>query len=83
MSAPKLLNLILTRVDGPVFDGEVLQIQVPGLGGEMTILANHTSLISPLKMGIITITKPDNTTEMFAIEKGTIEISANHATVLI
>lgn len=82
MSA-KLLNLTLTRVDTPVFDGEVLQIQLPGLGGDMTIMANHTALISPLKAGLITITKPDNSIETHQIDKGTLEISDNHATVLI
>lgn len=79
----KLLQLTISRVDGPVFDGEVISVQVPGIDGEMTILPNHTALISPLKAGILTVTKADNTTETHTIEFGTLEISNNHATILI
>ena len=79
----KLLQLTISRVDAPVFDGEVISITVPGTSGEMTILAQHTALISPLKKGTITIKKTDGTQETIAIESGTLEISQNHATVLI
>ena len=79
----KLLKLTISRVDAPVFDGEVISVTVPGITGEMTILANHSALISPLKKGLITIKKSDGTLEPIEIESGTLEISHNHATVLI
>ncbi len=79
----KPLKLTISRVDAPVFDGEVVSVTVPGIDGEMTILAQHSALISPLKKGSITVRKADTTSEVFEIESGTLEISANHATVLI
>lgn len=79
----KLLQLTISRVDGPVFDGEVLSVTVPGIDGEMTILANHSALISPLKAGTIKIKKSDESTEEIETEQGTLEISQNHATILI
>lgn len=79
----KLLQLTITRVDGPLFDGEVVSVTVPGVAGEMTILAHHSALISPLKKGSITVRKTDSTQEIFEIESGTLEISNNHATVLV
>ncbi len=79
----KLLQLTISRVDAPVFDGEVISVSLPGVSGEMTILANHTALISPLKKGTATIKKTDGTTETIEIESGTLEISQNHATILI
>jgi len=79
----KLLQLTITRVDGPLFDGEVVSVTVPGVAGEMTILAHHSALISPLKKGSMTVRKADSTQEIFEIESGTLEISHNHATVLI
>ena len=83
MSEQKLLKLMLTRVDGPVFEGEAVSITLPGADGEMTILANHEALISPLKKGTVTIRKADGTEETHKIDSGTLEISNNQATVLI
>jgi len=83
MAEQKLLKLTLSRVDGPIFDGEVISVTLPGIAGEMTILANHSALISPLQKGTITYKKADGTSETVLIESGTLEISLNHATVLI
>ncbi len=83
MSEQKLLQLTVSKVDAPVFEGEVLSVVLPGTDGEMEILANHTALISPLKKGKITIKKVGGETETHEIESGTLEISHNHATVLI
>ena len=81
--AQNLLKLTVSKVDAPVFDGEVISVHVPGVDGEMEILANHEALISPLAYGVVTITKSDNSKESHEIESGTLEISNNHATVLI
>lgn len=83
MAEQKLLKLTLSRVDGPIFDGEVSAVSVPGVQGDMQILANHTALISPLQKGTVTIHKTDGSKESHLIEGGTLEISNNHATVLI
>jgi F-type H+-transporting ATPase subunit epsilon len=78
-----LLNLTISKVDGPVFSGAVRGVTLPGADGEMTILANHKALISPLKAGTLTIQKEDGTTETHAVTEGTLEISHNQAIVLL
>lgn len=83
MSNSKLLKLTITRVDGPVFDGEVISVAVPGAAGDMEILANHEALISPLKAGEIRLKHSDGSVEAFPLTRGTLEISHNHATILI
>ncbi len=83
MTTQHLLNLTISRVDGAVFDGAVKSVQVPGVEGEMTILANHKPLISPLKEGTLTIIKEDDSSEEIAVTGGTLEISNNHATILV
>ena len=83
MAEKKLLLLTLSRVDGPVFDGEVVAVSVPGIQGDMQILAGHEPLISPLRKGTVTIHKTDGKEESHLIASGTLEISDNHATVLI
>lgn len=79
----KLLNLTISRVDAPVFDGDVVSVTVPGTEGEMTILADHEALISVLRAGTVTVRPETGDSQTFSIDQGTIEISHNHATVLI
>lgn len=79
----KLLKLTVCKVDAPVFDGEVISVHLPGAAGDMEIMANHAPLVSPLKAGVVTIKKASGEKETYDIKSGTIEISNNHATVLI
>jgi F-type H+-transporting ATPase subunit epsilon len=79
----KLLHLTISKVDAPVFDGDVVSVTVPGTEGEMTILADHIALISVLKAGVITVLTEGGAKELFESAGGTLEISNNHATVLI
>lgn len=79
----KLLNLTISRVDMPVFDGPVVSVTVPGSAGEMTLMANHSAIISPLKEGSILIKKENGEEESFDISFGTLELNNNHATILI
>ena len=83
MAEHELLTVTISRVDGAVFSGDVVSVQLPGIEGEMTILANHKPLISPLSAGTLTITKENGAKENFEITSGTLEISSNHATILI
>jgi F-type H+-transporting ATPase subunit epsilon len=79
----KLLKLTIARVDGPVFDGEVISVAVPGAAGDMELLAGHEALISPLRSGELRVKKADGSIETFALDSGTLEVSHNHATILI
>ena len=83
MSDTKLLNLTIAKVDEPIFSGEAVSVVVPGVMGQMEIMAGHTALISPLKAGVVTIKKSDGDKEIHKIESGTLEVANNHATVLI
>lgn len=83
MAEQKLLKLTISKVDGPVFDGEVISVSVPGDAGDMQLLAGHEPLISPLKEGVISVERSNKSFESFEIESGTLEVSQNHATILI
>ncbi len=78
-----LLNLTISRVDGPVFDGAVVSVAVPGTAGQMELFAGHEPLISPLKAGEIRIKHQDGTVHVVTLKTGTIEVSDNHATILV
>ncbi len=79
----KTFQLSITKVDGPVFDGLVQSVNLPGVDGEMTILAHHVALISPLRPGVLTVVKEDGSKAEFAVSSGTLEVSDNQATVLL
>lgn len=83
MAEQKLLKLIISRVDGPVFSGDVVSVSVPGILGDMQILAHHEALISPLNKGTVSYERTEGSKETVAIESGTLEISNNQATILI
>lgn len=83
MAEQNLFNLIISKVDGPVFAGDVVSVIVPGSLGEMTVLAHHEALISPLNAGSITVRKRDGSKELFTITSGILEVSHNQSTILI
>ncbi len=83
MAELKLLKLTIARVDGPVFQGQVVSVVLPGSAGTMELYANHEPLISPLRAGDIRIKKEGGEVETISITTGTLEVSGNHATVLI
>lgn len=83
MAEQRLLMVTIARVDGPVFEGEVLSVAVPGMMGNMELLAGHEALISPLRSGMIRLKRPEGTIEVFPLTAGTLEVSQNHATILI
>ena len=83
MTKQRLLKLTITKVNGPVFDGDVISVAVPGAAGDMELMAGHESIISPLRSGEVRVKKADGTTETFSLAFGTLELSNNHATILI
>lgn len=83
MAELKTLQLTIAHVDGPVFSGPVVFVSVPGSEGEMTLLANHTPLMTALRAGSIIVRKVDGTEETFPVTSGTLEVSQNHVTILL
>jgi len=83
MSEQKTLQLNIARVDGSLFMGEVVSVTVPGSEGEMTLLPDHTPLVSALRAGTITLRKADGETEEFPVVSGTLEVSKNSVTILL
>ncbi len=81
--ANKTFNLTISRVDEPVFAGEAQSVTVPGVAGEMVILAEHEPLISPLKAGTVRYTDATGEAHEVATTGGTLEVAHNHATVLL
>lgn len=68
--------------NGPLFDGEVTSITVPGSEGSFEVLHNHAPLVSTLGIGKVEVVKPDNSEVVYAVSGGFVEVSDNKLTLL-
>ncbi len=65
-----------------VFSGNIKIIKVPGTGGSFEVMKNHAPLISTLDDGKVRIVAEDDTTRLFNISGGVIQVIANKIIVL-
>ena len=74
--------LTIAAVDKQLFRGEVDSVNVPGSEGQMTLLSNHSPLITLLKEGKVVVRMEDDKKE-FPIMGGLLEVSKNEAVILV
>ena len=79
----KSFTLSIAKLTENIFEGRVLSVTVPGEEGVLTILASHEALVTPLKEGTISYTPEEGASQSLAIERGIVEVSDNHVTVLL
>ena len=77
------MQLEILTPEHKVFSGNVYGIQLPGIEGSFEILENHAPMIASLGKGKMKILKDKNTTELYEITSGFVEVLNNHASVLI
>lgn len=80
--AAPLLHLELVSPSGPVFEGDVAQVILPGAEGEMGILPRHAPLVAQLAIGRMRVQKTDGEWLAFAIAEGFATVQANRVMVL-
>jgi F-type H+-transporting ATPase subunit epsilon len=79
--ADKFHAQILTP-EGPLFEGSVQGVQVPGVQGSFLMLFNHAPIVSTLGVGEVIIKKPDDTEIVYAVSGGFVEMNDNVMTLL-
>lgn len=78
------MRVTIARVTERLFDGEAKELIVPGQDGVLTILSHHMPLVTTLKSGEVRVKESaESEVISFAIEGGVLEVSNNHATVLL
>lgn len=65
------------------FDGEVVSLIAPGTDGYLGVLANHTPLITSLKVGTLTLTNVNNEKTYYKVSKGFLEVAHNKASIVV
>ena len=65
-----------------IYENEILQVTIPTMSGEITILPNHIPLISVLKAGEMKI-KDKNGEHNLAVSGGFLEVRGNNEIVIL
>jgi len=69
--------------DGPVFDGEVEMVVVPGSEGGLGVLARHAPIVAQLDVGEVRVDLGGKNWRAWATSDGYFEMVRNVATVLV
>lgn len=77
------MTLEILTPDKKIFSGEVYGVQLPGIGGMFEVLDKHAPIVSALKAGNLKILKDKNTTTLYIIQGGFVEVLNNKTTVLV
>ncbi len=67
---------------GPVFEGEVEGIRMPGIEGGFEVLKDHSPLVSILDIGKLVVRIPEKPELTYAISGGFTEIKDNNVIVM-
>ncbi len=71
----------LVSPESLAFSGEVEQVDLPGLEGDLGILAGHSPLVAELRPGLLTVTAGGKKTRLVVLG-GVAEVSEKGLTVL-
>ena len=72
-------NIEIVSPEKKLFAEKVKSVTIPSFEGEMTILADHISIITFLRPGVINI---NENKKKYFVEEGTVEFSKNNLTIL-
>ncbi len=79
----KTYDLSLVTPDGPVFEGEIEMVVVPGAAGEIGVLARHAPLVAMLKAGAIHVHVSESEMHDYASGPGFFKVEQDRAIALV
>lgn len=77
-----MFDLTITNVEEVLFHGQTRELLVPGVMGQMTILPNHSPIITGLGSGNIRV-KTEEDEINFQVVQGILEVRNNSALILL
>ncbi len=82
-----MFDFKLVSISGTKFDGQVYEVTLPTMDGQIGVLAEHMPLVSVAVPGVVIIKKnprdTDSECDYYAINGGAIEVSDNSLRVLV
>lgn len=78
-----IFELFVVTPDGPLFQGRVRSLRLPGVDGSLGILPRHASMIAVLQCGILRVVHGDGELEQMAIGEGYAEVRRGQVRVIV
>jgi len=82
MPSKKTINFEIVTPERILLKTKILQVTVPTQEGDITVLPEHTPLVSSLKTGVLEITKEDGNLEIMSVAGGFLEVLLDKVVVL-
>jgi F-type H+-transporting ATPase subunit epsilon len=82
MATKKTINFEIVTPERTLLKTKILQVTVPTQEGDITVLPEHTPLVSSLKTGVLEITKEDESIEIMSVAGGFLEVLLDKIVIL-
>ena len=77
------LKLEVVTPSGLIFNGNAVEITLPGEEGEFGVLPHHAALTTLLKAGVVDIEKEDKSVESIVVNWGVVQVDEAKVVVLV
>lgn len=77
------LNLEVVTPSGSIFNGQAVEVTLPGEEGEFGVLPHHAALTTLLKAGVVDIEKEDKSVESIVVNWGVVQVDEAKVVVLV
>ena len=77
------LNLEVVTPSGSIFNGQAVEVTLPGEEGEFGVLPHHAALTTMLKAGVVDIEKEDKSVESIVVNWGVVQVDEAKVVVLV
>jgi F-type H+-transporting ATPase subunit epsilon len=75
-------NFELVSPEQLLLSAKVTEIVLPGSEGEMTVMANHSPVMTTIRPGVVTVKQEDGVTQKFVVFGGFADILPTSCTLL-
>jgi F-type H+-transporting ATPase subunit epsilon len=77
------LKLEVVTPSGLIFNGNAVEVTLPGEEGEFGVLPHHAALTTMLKAGVVDIEKEDKSVESIVVNWGVVQVDEAKVVVLV
>ena len=77
-----MLKLKIATPEKVIYENEIIQVSIPTMDGEITVLPNHVPLVSVLKAGEMKIVDKDGE-QILAVSGGFLEVRGQNEIVIL
>ena len=78
----KTFRFVISTPDGNLYDGDIVNISLRGVEGDLAVMANHTPFVTAVKPGRCHMELEDGSQKEFEVERGLLSVSSEHVTLM-